>query len=110
MKQIAIYGKGGIGKSTIASNISAALNEQGVNVMQVGCDPKRDSTRILAGTSSPPFWRSTETSSATDRTRTPFRSRISSSRRRAASTASKREVRSRESAVRGAGFSRRSRF
>ena len=49
MKQIAIYGKGGIGKSTIASNISAALNEQGVNVMQVGCDPKRDSTRILAG-------------------------------------------------------------
>jgi len=49
MKQIAIYGKGGIGKSTIASNISAALNEMGFNVMQVGCDPKRDSTRILAG-------------------------------------------------------------
>jgi nitrogenase iron protein NifH len=49
MKQIAIYGKGGIGKSTIASNISAALNERGINVMQVGCDPKRDSTRILAG-------------------------------------------------------------
>jgi nitrogenase iron protein NifH len=49
MKQIAIYGKGGIGKSTIASNISAALNEMGLNVMQVGCDPKRDSTRILAG-------------------------------------------------------------
>jgi len=49
MKQIAIDGKGGIVKSTIASNISAALNERGVNVMQVGCDPKRDSTRILAG-------------------------------------------------------------
>jgi len=49
MKQIAIYGKGGIGKSTIASNVSAALNETGLNVMQVGCDPKRDSTRILAG-------------------------------------------------------------
>ena len=49
MKQIAIYGKGGIGKSTVASNISAALNERGVKVMQVGCDPKRDSTRILAG-------------------------------------------------------------
>jgi len=48
MKQIAIYGKGGIGKSTIASNVSAALNELGLNVMQVGCDPKRDSTRILA--------------------------------------------------------------
>jgi nitrogenase iron protein NifH len=49
MRQIAIYGKGGIGKSTIASNLSAALNELGHTVMQVGCDPKRDSTRILAG-------------------------------------------------------------
>jgi nitrogenase iron protein NifH len=49
MRQIAIYGKGGIGKSTIASNLSAALNEMGLSVMQVGCDPKRDSTRILAG-------------------------------------------------------------
>ncbi|HTY89636.1 MAG TPA: AAA family ATPase [Methanocella sp.] len=49
MRQIAIYGKGGIGKSTIASNLSAALNEMGYTVMQVGCDPKRDSTRILAG-------------------------------------------------------------
>ena len=49
MRQIAIYGKGGIGKSTIASNLSAALSEMGYTVMQVGCDPKRDSTRILAG-------------------------------------------------------------
>jgi nitrogenase iron protein NifH len=49
MKQIAIYGKGGIGKSTISSNLSAALSEMGHTVMQVGCDPKRDSTRILAG-------------------------------------------------------------
>jgi nitrogenase iron protein NifH len=48
MRQIAIYGKGGIGKSTIASNLSAALNEMGHTVLQVGCDPKRDSTRILA--------------------------------------------------------------
>lgn len=48
MRQIAIYGKGGIGKSTISSNLSAALNETGYTVMQVGCDPKRDSTRILA--------------------------------------------------------------
>lgn len=48
MRQIAIYGKGGIGKSTISSNLSAALNEMGHTVMQVGCDPKRDSTRILA--------------------------------------------------------------
>jgi len=49
MRQIAIYGKGGIGKSTIASNLSAALSGMGHSVMQVGCDPKRDSTRILAG-------------------------------------------------------------
>ena len=49
MRQIAIYGKGGIGKSTIASNLSAALSGMGYTVMQVGCDPKRDSTRILAG-------------------------------------------------------------
>jgi hypothetical protein len=48
MRQIAIYDKGGIGKSTIASNISAALNAMGHTVMQVGCDPKRNSTRILA--------------------------------------------------------------
>jgi nitrogenase iron protein NifH len=47
MRQIAIYGKGGIGKSTIASNLSMALSEMGLKVMQVGCDPKRDSTRSL---------------------------------------------------------------
>lgn len=40
MRQIAIYGKGGIGKSTIATNLSMALREQGLKVMQVGCDPK----------------------------------------------------------------------
>jgi nitrogenase iron protein NifH len=49
MRQIAIYGKGGIGKSTIASNLSMALRERGLAVMQVGCDPKRDSTRSLTG-------------------------------------------------------------
>jgi len=49
MRQIAIYGKGGIGKSTIASNLSMALQEKGLKVMQVGCDPKRDSTRSLTG-------------------------------------------------------------
>lgn len=49
MRQIAIYGKGGIGKSTIASNLSAALAEMGYKVMQVGCDPKRDSTTTLTG-------------------------------------------------------------
>ncbi len=46
-KQIAIYGKGGIGKSTTTSNISAALAEMGYKVMQFGCDPKSDSTNTL---------------------------------------------------------------
>jgi len=46
-KQIAIYGKGGIGKSTTTSNISAALVEAGYRVMQIGCDPKSDSTNTL---------------------------------------------------------------
>jgi len=49
MRQIAIYGKGGIGKSTVSSNLSTALRERGIEVMQVGCDPKRDSTRSLTG-------------------------------------------------------------
>lgn len=48
-RNIAIYGKGGIGKSTTASNISAALSEQGYRVMQIGCDPKSDSTNTLRG-------------------------------------------------------------
>ncbi|MDR0887901.1 MAG: nitrogenase iron protein [Candidatus Methanoplasma sp.] len=49
IKQIAIYGKGGIGKSTTTSNITAALSESGLNVMQFGCDPKSDSTNTLRG-------------------------------------------------------------
>ena len=48
-KHIAIYGKGGIGKSTTTSNISAALAEAGYRVIQVGCDPKSDSTNTLRG-------------------------------------------------------------
>lgn len=44
-----MYGKGGIGKSTVSSNLAMALREQGLKVMQVGCDPKRDSTRSLTG-------------------------------------------------------------
>ena len=44
MKKIAIYGKGGIGKSTIVSNLAVALAQQGKKVMQIGCDPKADST------------------------------------------------------------------
>ncbi len=49
VKQIAIYGKGGIGKSTTTSNISAALADEGHRVMQIGCDPKSDSTNTLRG-------------------------------------------------------------
>lgn len=47
MIKIAIYGKGGIGKSTTVSNLSAALAERGLRVMQIGCDPKADSTVTL---------------------------------------------------------------
>jgi len=47
MRQIAIYGKGGIGKSTTTQNTVAALAEDGKKVMVVGCDPKADSTRLL---------------------------------------------------------------
>jgi nitrogenase iron protein NifH len=46
-RQVAIYGKGGIGKSTTTQNTVAALAEAGKHVMVVGCDPKADSTRLL---------------------------------------------------------------
>ena len=49
MIKIAIYGKGGIGKSTTASNLSAAFAAMGKRVMQIGCDPKADSTTLLHG-------------------------------------------------------------
>ena len=46
-RRVAFYGKGGIGKSTIASNVSALLAMQGKKVLHIGCDPKADSTRLL---------------------------------------------------------------
>ncbi len=47
LRQCAIYGKGGIGKSTTTQNLVAALSEAGKKVMIVGCDPKADSTRLM---------------------------------------------------------------
>lgn len=47
MIKIAVYGKGGIGKSTTISNLSVALSKKGLKVMQIGCDPKADSTTNL---------------------------------------------------------------
>jgi len=49
MRKVAIYGKGGIGKSTTTQNTVAGLSEAGHKVMVVGCDPKADSTRLLLG-------------------------------------------------------------
>lgn len=55
MKKIAIYGKGGIGKSTVTGNLSAAMAVSGLRVMQIGCDPKADSTiNLLGGTPASP--------------------------------------------------------
>lgn len=47
MTKVAIYGKGGIGKSTMSANITAALSSRNLKVLQIGCDPKHDSTRLL---------------------------------------------------------------
>ncbi len=49
MRTICVYGKGGIGKSTISSNTSVCLAESGLRVMQLGCDPKADSTFSILG-------------------------------------------------------------
>jgi nitrogenase iron protein NifH len=49
MRQVAIYGKGGIGKSTTTQNLTSALGEMGKKIMIVGCDPKADSTRLVLG-------------------------------------------------------------
>ena len=47
MKKIAIYGKGGIGKSTVTGNLAVAFAQTGYRVLQIGCDPKADSTKNL---------------------------------------------------------------
>ena len=47
MRQIALYGKGGIGKSTVASHLSCTFAERGLKVLQMGCSPKNDSTYLL---------------------------------------------------------------
>ncbi len=52
--RIAVYGKGGIGKSTVSANLTAALGRLGLKVLQIGCDPKHDSTRLLLGGREPP--------------------------------------------------------
>jgi nitrogenase iron protein NifH len=49
LRQVAIYGKGGIGKSTTTQNLTAGLAERGKHILVVGCDPKADSTRLLLG-------------------------------------------------------------
>ena len=49
MRQLAIYGKGGIGKSMVSSHISFAFASAGLRVLHLGCDPKHDSTRLLLG-------------------------------------------------------------
>src|SRR6201992_2814404 len=46
-KVFSVYGKGGIGKSTVSSNLSAAFSKLGKRVLQIGCDPKHDSTFTL---------------------------------------------------------------
>ena len=47
MLKVAVYGKGGIGKSTVTSNLAAAFAAMGKRVIQIGCDPKADSTITL---------------------------------------------------------------
>lgn len=63
MRKIAIYGKGGIGKSTTCSNLCAALSIKNNKILQIGCDPKHDSCRTLTGKMIPTVldtWRETE--------------------------------------------------
>ena len=54
MLKVAIYGKGGIGKSTVTSNLAAAFATMGKKVIQIGCDPKADSTLLHGAPESEP--------------------------------------------------------
>ena len=57
MLKIAIYGKGGIGKSTTTSNLAAVFSKTGLTVLQIGCDPKADSTKnLLSGEKIDSVW------------------------------------------------------
>ena len=47
MRQMAIYGKGGIGKSTVSANLAAYYAESGLRTWYIGCDPKSDGSMIL---------------------------------------------------------------
>lgn len=62
--KIAFYGKGGIGKSTVAANVSAALAMEGEKVLLIGCDPKADSTRLLTQKKIPTVLQQLNTSEA----------------------------------------------
>jgi nitrogenase iron protein NifH len=62
IRQAAFYGKGGIGKSTVVANVSVALAARGLRVLQIGCDPKHDSSR--------PFWEGTRPTTVIDLLRT----------------------------------------
>lgn len=53
MRKIAVYGKGGIGKSTTVQNLAAAFADRGARVLVLGCDPKADTTRLLLGRRAP---------------------------------------------------------
>ena len=53
MEKVAVYGKGGIGKSTLSANLSVAWAQRGVRMLHVGCDPKHDSTRPLLSRQAP---------------------------------------------------------
>ncbi|MBR2254657.1 MAG: hypothetical protein IJ856_02395, partial [Candidatus Methanomethylophilaceae archaeon] len=59
MRKVAVYGKGGIGKSTLSANLSFLLSVRGFSVLHVGCDPKADSTRLLMGGRRIPTYAST---------------------------------------------------